>query len=306
MSHAQRSTSRATLLVVFSACCFGSIPILITLAIGRGARLIDALVWRYAIAAVLLVIVSGGIGAIRVAGRRWVPLLVFAGGGQAAVAFVSLSALKYIPAASLTFLFYTYPAWLAVISAVRGTEKLTGLRTLALGLSLAGLALMVGMPGAGGLNPIGVALALSAALLYSLYIPLINHLGSDLPPAVTSTYASAGAAIVLIAASLLQGGPRFELSPLAWMSIGTLAVLCTVLAFIAFLRGLAVIGPVRTAIVSTVEPFWTALLASVVLAQPLGPRTLSGGVLIAAAVIVIQVASRGPHEPADVSTLPAV
>jgi drug/metabolite transporter (DMT)-like permease len=306
VSGAQRSTSRATLLVVFSACCFGSIPILITLAIGHGARLIDALVWRYAIAAVLLVIVSGGIGAIRAVGRRSVPLLVFAGGGQAAIAFVSLSALKYIPAASLTFLFYTYPAWLAVVSAVRGTEKLTGLRTLALGLSLAGLALMVGMPGAGGLNPIGVALALSAALLYSFYIPLINNLGENLPPAVTSSYAAAGAAIVLVAASLLQGGPRFALSLSAWMSIGTLAVLCTVLAFIAFLRGLAVIGPVRTAIVSTVEPFWTALLASVALSQPIGPRTLSGGMLIAAAVIVIQIGSRGPQEPADVSTLPAV
>ena len=292
MSPARRLTSRATLLVVFSACCFGSIPILITLAIGSGARLIDALVWRYAIAAVLLVIVSGSIGATRAAGRRALPLLVLAGGGQAAVAFVSLSALKYIPAASLTFLFYTYPAWLAAISAVRGTEKLTGARAGALALSLAGLALMVGMPGAGGLHPIGAALALSAALLYSLYIPMIGHLGKDLPPSVTSSYAAAGAAIVLIAASLFQGGPKFELSSLAWLSIGVLAVVCTVLAFIAFLRGLAVIGPVRTAIVSTVEPFWTALLGSVVLGQQLGPRTLVGGMLIAAAVIVIQIGHR--------------
>ncbi len=292
MSVARRPSSSATLLVVFSACCFGSIPILITLAIGSGARLIDALVWRYAIAAVLLVIVSGGIGATRAAGRRALPLFALAGGGQAAIAFVSLSALKYIPAASLTFLFYTYPAWLAVISAVRGTEKLTELRAVALSLSLAGLALMVGMPGASGLHPIGVALALSAALLYAVYVPMIGHLGRDLPPAVTSSYAAAGAAVALITASLFQGGPRFELSSLSWLSIGVLAVVCTVLAFIAFLRGLAAIGPVRTAIISTVEPFWTALLGSVVLGQQLGPRTLIGGVLIAAAVIVIQVGHR--------------
>ncbi len=65
-------------------------------------------------------------------------------------------------------------------------------------------------------------------------------------------------------------------------------MVCTVLAFIAFLRGLAVIGPVRTAIISTVEPFFTALLGSVVLGQQLGPRTFTGGMLIAAAVVVIQ------------------
>jgi drug/metabolite transporter (DMT)-like permease len=288
MSGAARSASRATLLVLFSAACFGSIPILITVAIGSGARLIDALVWRYTIAALLLVLVSGGARAMRVPQGRAVPLLVLAGGGQAAIAFISLSALRYIPAASLTFLFYTYPAWVAAIAAVRGTERLTSLRAVALVLSLAGLALMIGMPGAGGLNPIGVSLALLAALMYALYIPIINHLGRDLSPAVTSSYAAAGAAFALIVASLLQTGPRVDLPGLAWLAIGLLAVVCTVLAFIAFLRGLAVIGPVRTAIVSTVEPFWTALLGSVVLGQQLGPRTFVGGMLIAAAVIIIQ------------------
>lgn len=292
MSDEKAHTSRATLLILFSACCFGSIPILITLATGSGARLIDVLVWRYAIAALLLVVVSGGLSAIRAPGRRATPLAVFAGGGQATIAFVSLSALRYIPAATLTFLFYTYPAWIAVISALRGVERLTAPRAGALVLSLTGIALMVGMPGSGGLHPFGVALALSAALLYALYVPMINHLGTGLPPAVTSALAAGGAAIVLVVASLLQGGPRIALAPLAWASIAILAVVCTVIAFIVFLRGLAIIGPVRTAIISTVEPFWTALLGSVVLGQQLGPRTFAGGMLIAVAVIVLQAGHR--------------
>ena len=285
-------TSHATRLILLSACCFGSIAILTTLAMGSGARLIDVLVWRYAIAAVLLMVVSGGVSAIRAPGRRATPLVVFAGGGQAAIAFVSLSALRYIPAATLTFLFFTYPAWVAVISALRGVEQLTASRAGALVLSLAGIALMVGARGSGGLHPLGVVLALSSALLYALYIPMINHFGAGLPPAVTSTFAAGGAAIALISASLLLGGPRVDLAPLAWASIAGLAVVCTVIAFIVFLRGLAIIGPVRTAIISTVEPFWTALLGSVVLGQQLGPRTYSGGMLIAAAVIVLQAGQR--------------
>jgi drug/metabolite transporter (DMT)-like permease len=71
-----------------------------------------------------------------------------------------------------------------------------------------------------------------------------------------------------------------------------LAVVCTVIAFMLFLRGLATIGPVRTAIVSTVEPFWGAFLASVVLAQPLAARTMTGGVLVAAAVIILNLPQR--------------
>ncbi len=285
-SHTSRA--RATLFVLFSACCFGSIGIFTTIALRDGARLIDVLFWRYAIAAVLLVIVSGGITAIRMPARRALPLGILTGGGQAAVAFVTLSALKFIPVATLTFLFYTYPTWVAVISAIRGVERLTLPRVMALGLSLSGIALMVGMPGASGLHPAGVALALSGALLYALYIPMINTLGSGLPPAVTSVFAAGGAAIILLAATLSEGGPRVAVSPTAWGAIGMLAVLCTVIAFIVFLRALAVLGPVRTAIISTVEPFWAALLGGIVLGQRLTPRALVGGMLIASAVILLQ------------------
>ena len=280
--------ARASALVLFSACCFGSIPILTTLALGGGAQLADVLAWRYLIAALLLVVVSGGLSQVKRPTSQSLPLLVLAGGGQATIAFVSLSALRYIPAAMLTFLFYTYPAWVAVIAALRGSERITGGRAIALLLSLVGIALMVGLPGMGTLHPIGVLLALASALMYAIYIPMIDHLGRELPPAVTSTYASGGAALILIVVALAQGGLGVRFTPLAWGSITTMAVVSTVLAFIAFLRGLAVIGPVRTAIVSTIEPFWTALLGALVLRQALGPRTLLGGVCIAGAVVLLQ------------------
>ncbi len=292
VAEGRTSTRSATLLVVLSACCFGSIGVLTTLAITGDARLIDVLFWRYAIAAVLLVVVSGGVATVQLSGRRALELALLAGGGQAAVAFTTLSALKYIPVASLVFLFYTYPTWVAVIAAARGVERLTAPRVIALVISLAGIGLMVGLPGSGTLHPAGVAFALGGALLYALYIPMINRLGSGLAPAVTSVYAAGGAALVFLAAALFQGAPRVAFTPLGWVAIVALAVVCTVIAFIIFLRGLAVIGSVRTAIVSTVEPFWAALLGSLVLGQSLGPRVFVGGCLIAAAVVVLQAAGR--------------
>jgi drug/metabolite transporter (DMT)-like permease len=289
---------QATSLVLFSACCFGSIPVLITLATASGARLVDVLAWRYVLAALLLVAAAGGMKPVLAPGRRAWTVIGLAGSGQAAIAFVSLSALRYIPAATLTFLFYTYPAWVAVIAAARGAEPLTGRRMLALGLSLAGLALMVGTPGAGGLHPLGVLLALSSALLYAVYIPLIDRLGRGRAPAVTSAYASAGAGAIFVVVAAAQGGLALRFAPIGWAAVLVLAVVSTVLAFIAFLRGLAEIGPVRTAIVSTIEPFWAALLGSVVLGQQIGPRTLAGGTLIAAAVIVLQLGARPAAAPA--------
>jgi drug/metabolite transporter (DMT)-like permease len=220
--------------------------------------------------------------------------LCFAGAGQAAIAFISLSALKYLSAATLTFLFYTYPAWVTVIAAIRRTEPLTPTRIGALALSLAGLTIMVGMPGSAGVHPVGVALALTAAIMYAVYIPMINHFGSSVPPALTGAYASGGAGIIFVVVALLSGGLSIRLAPIAWLAIILLAVVSTLIGFVAFLRGLAVIGPVRTAIVSTVEPFWAALLASLVIGQELSPRTLLGGALIAGAVIVLQLGQRSP------------
>ncbi|MEO8561939.1 MAG: DMT family transporter [bacterium] len=278
---------RATLLVLFSACCFGSIAIFVSIATGAGARLVDVLAWRYLLGALALRLLSGGFGAGRVPPRRALSLLVLAGGGQALVAGLSLSALSYVSVSTVTFLFYSYPAWVTLIAAMRGTEPLTGQRVAALALSLAGIAVMVGMPGGGGLNPIGVTLALVAAFLFALYIPMMGRFSDALSPAVTSTYACAGAAIIFTVAAVGRGGPVFTLAPIAWAMIGLLAVVSTAIAFVAFLRGLAVIGPVRTAIVSTVEPFWASLFASVALGQALSPQALGGGALIAAAVVIL-------------------
>ena len=288
---------RATLLVAFSACCFGSIAILVTVATNAGARLVEVLAWRFLLAAVLLAVIAGGPAVVRRELRRGLPLVLLAGGGQAAIGGLSLSALRYIPAATMIFLFYTYPAWVTVISALRGKEPLTGRRVLALGLSLAGIAVMVGLPGTGSssIATPGVLLALAGALLYALYIPMIDHLGRELPAALTATFATSGAAVILAVAAVATGDFTARQPAIVWLMILMLAVLCTVIAFIAFLRGLAAIGPVRTAIVSTVEPFWGAILASVVLSQPLSPRTLTGGVLVAAAVVILNLPQRAEN-----------
>ena len=105
----------------------------------------------------------------------------------------------------------------------------------------------------------------------------------------------AGAAAILGVGAAARGTLTAALGPAAWGAVAVLALVCTVLAFLAFMRGLGRLGPVRTAIVSTVEPFFTAVLGALVLGQAFGPATLAGGALIAAAVLLLQ---RRPADPA--------
>ncbi len=273
---------------MISATGFGAIPILTSLAERSGASLLNALSWRYLLGTVMLALLAGSVKSLRAPLRRLLPVLLFAGGAQAFIAFVSLSALDYIPAAPLSFLFYTYPAWVAVIAAVRGTERMTPTRMLALVLSLTGIAIMVGTPSVGILHPMGVALALVSAFAYAMYIPLIGYYQVQLSESIAAVYSALGAGVLLVLIDLFTNHATVVLSPHAWMAIGALALWSTAIAFIAFLRGLRVLGPVRTAIISTVEPFWTALLGASVLGQRLTTATLGGGVLIATAVVLLQ------------------
>jgi drug/metabolite transporter (DMT)-like permease len=280
-------SGRATLYVALSACAFASIPIFVSLAVRSGTPLVDVLIGRYGLAAVLLGIIAWATGTRRL-DRGGLRVLAIVGVMQAAVAYTSLLALEYIPAGTLSFLFYTYPAWIAIIARVRHSEPLTLWRLLALALSLGGVLVMVGSPSAAKLHPTGVALALSSAVLYAVYVPLVARVQRGLAPAVTAGYMAGGAALVFYLAKVASGAGTLRFTAVGFWSSLALAVISTTIAFLFFLRGLRVLGPVRTGIVSTIEPFATALLGAAVLAQPLSPATVFGGVLIAAAVILLQ------------------
>lgn len=295
----------AALLVAGAACAFGAISTLTVLAAagGAGPPLAAVLFWRYAIAGLVLSALPAGRAGPP--GRR-VPIrwraLLLGGGGQAAVAYLSLSAVRWIPVATLAFLFYTFPAWVVLFAALRGSERLDRTKLGALALSLAGIACTVGLPGgrapaAGPAWP-GVLLALLAAVVYALYIPYLGRLQERETPAGASVLVCLGATVIFGVLTPLTRTSTFvapwHYPAASWAAIAVLAVVCTVLAFIAFMRGLGTLGPVRTAIVSTVEPFFTAVLGAVVLGQPFGAATFVGGALIAAAVLLLQRPARGP------------
>jgi drug/metabolite transporter (DMT)-like permease len=281
------SIGRATFLIILSALSFGSISVLTVLLTSAGVPLLTAMAWRYLLAAILVGPVAQ-LGQVRlIPTRRVVQLLLIGGCGQAVITYLSLHALEYIPVGPLAFLFYTYPAWVALLAAIRKTEKLTPVRIIALTLALAGVTIMVGAP-TGSLNPIGVALALASALLYSAYLPALEHVQAGIPALVATFLLIGGAAIAFLVVALLTGDLFVPAGVAVWTEILALALVSTVIAFLTLIKGLAVLGPVRTAIVATVEPFFTATLGILVLGNSLSVATLAGGILIAGAVLLIQ------------------
>ena len=274
-------------MVALSALGFGTISIFVTLATAAGGPLLSILTWRYAVAAVLLG-AAAWLGGVRRPSPTAARVILIAGLMQAVIAGLSMTALKYIPAGTLGFLFYTYPAWVAIIARVFHSEPLTKVRLFALALSLAGIFVMVGAGEGLTLHPVGVALALGSALLYAAYVPMIGMMQTGHSATEISAYVSVGAAVFLALGAAKFGQLTVTMPTRAWLCVLGLAVFSTFIAFLLFFRGLRRLGPVRTAIVSTIEPFFTSVLGALILAQPFSRRSVIGGVLIAVAVVLLQ------------------
>ncbi len=294
----RRELIRATLLVAVSACCFGSIGPLTLIALKSGVALQGVQAWRYTVTALLLMVYAAWRPspahpqAARASGFDAAPwystrVLLIAGGGQASVATLALLSLRWIPASTSAFLFYTYPAWVAIMTSVRGVEPLGAGRVIALMLSLGGIAAMVGAPTAASLNPTGVVVSLLAAAVYAIYIPVLSRLQRTRAPLDVARAIAVGGAVVFLTWALTTG------TLLAHHDARSIVVSClqgvlSTGAFLGFLSGLSRLGAVRTAITSTIEPFWTTLIGVLVLGQPIGGGTLVGGAAIMAAVLLLQ------------------
>ena len=160
-----------TLLCLASGAAFGAMAVFGKLAYGEGATVGTLLAVRFALAAALLwalVPAARGPGAARPR-------------GAAPVSRSARAATRSRPAATsprssgstpslLSLLLYTFPAIVAAAAVALGRERLDGRRLAALALASGGLVLVVAGAGAGALDPLGAALGLGAAVVYSAYI----------------------------------------------------------------------------------------------------------------------------------------
>jgi drug/metabolite transporter (DMT)-like permease len=246
------------------------------------------MVWRYFLAAIVLAVLARPWATSSISMQQALRLMIIGGFGQAVITYFSLRALDYLPVGALGFLFYTYPAWVAVIAAVTGREELTLPRFISLAVAMAGITVMVGTPFSAPLNPIGVMLALGTAFLYALYLPALHRMQKGITPLHSTFYLVTGVLVSFVVSAALSGSLRFPETPSIWALLVTLSIVGTILAFIALISGLRTLGPVRTSIIATIEPFFTAILGVLVLSEPFTAATLTGGALIACAVLMLQ------------------
>jgi drug/metabolite transporter (DMT)-like permease len=281
------------LLCLGSAAAFGAMGIFGKLAYDQGATVGTLLASRFVLAAALfwsILLCSGAARGLRRLRRRDVGIALALGAvGYGAQAGAYFAALERLDVSLLGLLVYTFPVIVTVAAITLGRER--GSRRTAVALTLASIGLVLVLAGAatGGVDALGVALGLGAAVVYSIYILSSEGVATRLGPLILSTLVCTGAAVTLTLAGLVGGDLHpggVSAAGVAWL--GSLAAVSTVGAIALFFAGLRRVGPSTASILSTLEPVVTVVLAFVVFAESLGPAQLLGGALVLSAVVAVR------------------
>jgi len=271
------------LLIAISAASFGTLAIFGRFAYEDGMDIFTILFLRFGVSAAFMTIILLLRKEQFPRGRILAQLVGMGALGYVGQSFSYLTAINYASAGLVALLLYLYPIFVAVLSTVFLNEKLTRIKVTALMLALFGTALTVGP--AGG-QMAGILLAISAALIYSIYIIVGTNVMKHVSAVQSSTviFASAGIVYGLLT---LSNGAHFPASDSGWLAMLGIILISTIIPVVTFLAGLERIGPTNAAMLSTLEPVVTVLLAAWLFGERLMPIVMVGGGLILVAVILL-------------------
>ena len=320
-------------LVVLSACGFGSGALFAKPIYAAGVDWLTLLSWRFLFAAVLswgwLLLWPAQRRALRRLSRRRVLVLVLLGLFYLGNSGTYFAGLETVDASLAALIVYLYPALVAVMS-IRFARRLEGRRAwAALALATAGVALAVGGIEPGAAPPLeGLLHVMASPLIYAVWIILAARLSGERSadgggrPAVAPPHDSetttrpeltepAPAAAIMLSATaagwwlsaLALGRPMAPASipAEAWLPLLGIGLLATAIAVQAFYAGARRIGAAQASLVSTIEPVYTIVLATLLLGEVLGPIQVLGGILVITGVVIAQLGEVGRDEAGFVS-----
>lgn len=271
------------LLIAISAASFGTLAIFGRFLYTAGMDTFTMLFLRFGISASIMTVILLLRREPFPRGRVLALLIGMGALGYVGQSFSYLSAIKYASAGLVALLLYLYPMFVFILSVIFLREKVTWAKVAALALALLGTALTVGP--AGG-QFLGIFFAITAAVVYSVYIIV----GTDVMKHVSAVQSSV---VIFASAAAVYGmltavnGAHLPASSNGWWSMAGIVLLATVIPVVTFLAGLERIGPTNAAMLSTLEPVVTVLLAAWLFAERLETITLVGGVLILVAVVIL-------------------
>jgi len=187
--------------------------------------------------------------------------------GIGIMASLFMITIAYLGANLTEIVFYTYPAFTAILSLVFLREQIRPSHWIWITVSLGSICLLLD-PSRLHFNLIGVAVGLAMAVWYAGYLIVGSRFTKQMPPLRSSSFVAVGACGAFLLLSLFRGGISLP-TGMQWIWVIGLALGSTVMQFGFLYLSLARIGASKTAFVSTLEVIFTFVLAALLLGERL-------------------------------------
>ena len=281
---------------IITGITYGLNPLFGMPLMNEGAAVESILFFRYAFAVVILgLILWIGKQSFKISLKQ-AGVLVVLGLLYTASSLFLFEAYNYIASGLATTLIFLYPVLVAIIMVFLGVIPSWPV-WLAIAATFGGVLIMTQSSGGESIDPIGVLLSLGSALVYALFIVIINRSKAiaDISNSVLTFYTLMVGSIVFlgkIALSDTDITAGIEGSA-AWLNLIGLALLPTIVSTATLAIATRNIGATKASVLGVFEPITAILVGTIMFSEPLTTNIIVGiSLAIVAVAFMISVTKR--------------
>lgn len=289
----RRITIKGLFYAAISSASFGFSPLFSLALIAAGLSNFDVLSYRWLTAAVVLVIYAAcKKKTLRLNSFDEVWRVVLLSALRSITSITLLIGYANIASGVASTINFMYPIFVALCMMIIFREDRAWINIVAILLSILGVYLMANGDGViveGGNTVLGLTCSLISAITFAAYYIVMKKTKADKIEVVKfTTWIMLLSAIYFIAAALLIDGRITIVSDFkSWMNILGLGLWATMISNFTGVKAIRRIGPTLTSILGALQPLTAVVLGVIFLDEHLGISTISGIVLILAAVTMI-------------------
>ena len=281
------------LMLVFVNVMWGLSFIFSKAALTDGMPAMTLAFWRYALTALIMfplcLKMEGGIRLGKWAPRALATTLL----GITVYFYFELTGLQRTSASAASLILALVPMLTLLFNVIFCRQRISRLRWFAVALSLIGAYfVIVTNNGDDSGTLIGNLLMVCACLCWTGYILTTPKLMESCSSMRVSSWQAIAGAITLCPFALAERSEWVPVSPMAWLCIFLLAVVCSAICYVLYNEAIRFVDTLSVSLTINLNPVAACIGGAILLGETLAPMQLLGGILIILSMIIDALATK--------------
>lgn len=284
--------SRSYLYIITAAALWGLIGIFVKTIAAQGFTSMQIVALRSlaSAACITLVVLYKGTDNLHI---NFKDCWMFIGTGIFSLVFFNFCYFNCIQRSSLAvaaLLLYTAPIFVMLMSLLFFGEKFTGKKAIALAATFSSCACVTGaLSSSVSLTGDGLAYGLASGFGYALYSIFGKFAVQKYSSLTITAYTFYFALLAAVPLAAFDSAAIAKINYVTMLASLGLGLVCAVIPYLLYTKGLEKVEPGQASILATIEPFVAAAMGMLLFAEPMTVSKVMGMLLIFCSIIILNV-----------------